>query len=243
MDNDTEELTSVPVPKPRRHNINGETNLNNKIAYENVSIDMINKNIRIKNENIQNNSKNKLQTNKLFLMSNASTTANANTNANANDVMCTPSTQILTNLNDLTNVPSKNQKNTSIHLDEVNKLSNIYNDDENENVNAKPVPAPRRSSNVKQFNCAPSTGAVNKQPTIDINDFIESPKMKVKSKSKSNKSSGSYSFVDDDCDSVKTDEFPSKMNLKQRLSNSSLDSSGSSNAEGNASKFHSASPG
>lgn len=231
------ERSPVPVPKPRRHNI--DANLNNKIAYENVSIDLINKNINIKDENInikdeniQNNAKNKLQTDKLFLMPNTSTTSNNNNNNNNAD---TSATQILTNLNDLANAPAKNQKNTAIHLDEVNKLSNIYNDDEN--VNAKPVPAPRRS-NSKQFNCTPSTGAINKQPTtIDINDFIESPK----AKKKQSKNSGSYSFMDDECDG---DESPKKYKLKKRLSNSSLSSShsGSSATEGSL-KFHSASPG
>lgn len=233
MDKSGEEQTPVPVPKPRpRHNNNTDANLNNKLAYENVSIDLINKNINIKDENIQNNSKNKLQTNKLFLMPNTSTTSNNND---------TSSTQILTNLNDLANAPPKNQKNTAIQLDEVNKLSNIYNDDEN--VNVKPVPAPRRpnaTSNVKQFNCAPSTGAINKKPTIDINDFIESPKAKAKH----SKSSGSYSFMDDDCDG-NSDDAPKKFSLKKRLSNSSLSSSqsGSSMNEGSGSKYHSASPG
>lgn len=233
--NANETQMSVPVPKPRRHNVNSDANLNNKISYENVSIDLINKQITINNENIQNNAKNKLQTNKLFLMSNASTTSNNN-----ND---TSSTQILTNLNDLANAPAKNQKNTPIQLDEVNKLSNIYNDDEN--VNVKPVPAPRRSNvmtDVKQFNCDPSTGAINKQPTtIDINDFIESPK--AKTKSKHNKSSGSYSFADDECDATSSDDFPRKFSLRKRLSNSSLSSTSSSTADGVGSKYSSASPG
>lgn len=233
--NANESQTSVPVPKPRRHNINSDANLNNKLAYENVSIDLINKKININDENIQNNAKNKLQTNKLFLLSNASTTSNNNE---------TSSTQILTNLNDLANAPAKNQmKNTSIQLDEVNKLSNIYNDDEN--VNVKPVAAPRRSNivtNVKQFNCDPSTGAINKQPTtIDINDFIESPK--AKTKSKHNKCSGSYSFADDECDATSSDDFHRKFSLKKRLSNSSLSSTSSSTADGVGSKYHSASPG
>lgn len=241
MDKCGENETPVPVPKPRRQNNNNNTdaNLNNKLAYENVSIDLINKNINIKDENIQNNSKNKLQTNKLFLMANASTTSNNNDT--------TSSTQILTNLNDLANAPTKNQKNAAIHqLDEVNKLSNIYNDDEN--VNVKPVPAPRRSnaiSAVKQFNCSPSTGAINKKPTtIDINDFIESPTAKTKTKAKYGKTSGSYSFMDDDCDG-NSDDPPKKIILNKRLSNSSLSSSqsGSSMNEGSSSKFTSASPG
>lgn len=220
--------TPVPVPKPRRHNNNTDTNLNNKIAYENVSIDLINKNINIKDENIQNNSKNKLQTNKMFLMINTTSMTSNNNESN--------NTQILTNLNDLANAPVKNQKNVS--LDEVNKLSNIYNDDEN--VNIKPVPAPRRSNantNSKQFNCAPSTGAINKIPTIDINDFIESPKATVKSKS--GKCSGSYSFGNDDFD----DDSPKKFSRKKRESISSLSSSHSSSSVTEGSKYHSPSPG
>lgn len=213
------------MPKPRRHNLNVDANLNNKISYENVSIDLINKNINIKEENIQNNAKNKLQTNKLFLMPTASTTADT-------------SAPILTNLNDLANAPTKHQKNTA-DLDEVNKLSNIYNDDANENV--KPVAAPRRASTAsctKQFNCAPSTGAISKQPTFDINDFIESPK----AKSKNGKQSGNYSFGKDECDN---DDFPRKFSLKKRLSDSSISSSTSGNSfqEGKASKHHSPSPG
>ena len=252
MESNVDDNAVVPVPKPRRHNINTNTNLNNKLAYENVSIDLINKNINIKEENIQNNSKNKLQTNKLFLMSNTTTTtttATTSTSNNTNETSSTSSgssssgsTQILTNLNDLANAPAKNQKNhASIQLDEINKLSNIYNDDEN--VNVKPVPAPRRSnapSNVKQFNCTPSTGAINKQSTsFDINDFLEYPKAKTKH---NNKSEGSYSFgADDECDASTNDSFVRKF----RLSNSSLSSSqsGSSTADASGSKYSSASPG
>lgn len=218
----------TPVPTPRRVDVN----LNNKIAYENISIELMNKNVNIKEENIQNNSKNKLQTNKLFLLPNTST------NSNNNDIS---STQILTNLNDLANAPNKNVKNVS--LDEGNKLSNIYNDDANVNVNVKPVPAPRRTNATsKQFNCAHSTGAINKKPTIDINDFMESPKEKLKSKN--GKSSGSFGFVDDDCD-ADSDDVPKKLSLKKRSSISSLSSShsGSSITEGNSSKYNSASPG
>lgn len=237
MDNNgINEIGPVPVPKPRRHTTNTDTNLNNnhKISYENVSIDLINKQININDENIQNNTKNnKLQTNKLFLMSNTSTASNNNDTST--------STQILTNLNDLTNASiSKHQKNMSIQLDDMNKLSNIYNDDEN--VNVKPVPAPRRpnhTDNTKQFNCSASTGAIKKQPTtIDINDFIESPK----STTKHSKNMGSYNFADDECDATSSDDFPRKFSLRKRLSNSSLSSSSSSTADLNGSKFHSPSP-
>lgn len=254
MESNVDDHVVGPVPKPRRHNLNTNTNLNNKLSYENVSIDLINKNINIKEENIQNNSKNKLQTNKLFLMPNTSTASSNNNNINettssASSSSSCGSTQILTNLNDLANAPTKNQNiRSTIQLDEINKLSNIYNDDEN--VNVKPVPAPRRSNtttNIKQFNCTASTGAISKQSTsFDINDFLESPK----AKSKHNKSSGSYSFAgaaaaaDDECDASINDGFVRKFSLTKRLSNSSLSSSqsGSSTADPSGSKYNSASP-
>lgn len=257
-------VVPVPVPKPRRHNVNTDTNLNNnKLAYENVSIDLINKNINIKEENMQNNAKNKLQTNKLFLIPNTSTAAASSTspsssNNNINETSSSSSssvsggsTQILTNLNDLANAPSKNQKNLStIQLDEINKLSNIYNDDEN--VNVKPVPAPRRAnaapSNVKQFNCTASTGAISKQSTsFDINDFLESPKAKSKHDKNKNKAQGSYSFAADvdGGDTTGSEDFVRKYSLKKHLSNSSLSSSqsGSSTADPSGLKYSSASPG
>lgn len=234
-----DEKSSVPIPKPRRHNINTDTNLNNKTSYENVSIDLINKNINIKDENLQNNAKNKLQTNKLFLMP----TTSANLNNNNNDAT---NPQILTNLNDLANASSnKNQKNISAHLDEVNKLSNIYNDDENANV--KPVPAPRRSSStikvdnvlLNKISCSPSTGAINKQRDTFLDDFIDDA---PKSKSKAGKSSGSYSFGQDDTDA--SESHGSKFVLRKTHSNSSLSSTqSSSTADGSPSKYHSASPG
>lgn len=241
MDNNNlNDKTSVPVPKPRRHNSNSDANLNNKTSYENVSIDLINKNINIKDENLQNNSKNnKLQTNKLFLM--PTTSANLDNDATSQS---SPH-QILTNLNDLANVSNKYQKNTSNHLDEVNKLSNIYNDDENANV--KPVTAPRRSSSstkvdnivTSKIDCSASTGAINKQPNKLYYDCIDdSPK----SNRKGSKSWGSYSFKQDDVDG---ESSVSKFGLKKTLSNSSLSSSRSetSTNDGTNQKYHSTSPG
>lgn len=240
MDNNNlNEKTSVPVPKPRRHNSNSDANLNNKTSYENVSIDLINKNINIKDENLQNNSKNnKLQTNKLFLMS--TTSANLD-----NDATSSSPHQILTNLNDLANASNKYQKNSSSHLDEVNKLSNIYNDDENANV--KPVPAPRRSSSAtkvdniisSKINCSPSTGAINKQPNKLYNDCIDDSPI---SNRKGSKCSGSSNFMHDDMDG---ESSSSKFGLKKTLSNSSLSSSRSeaSTNDGINHKYHSTSPG
>lgn len=237
----TEEL-SVPVPKPRRQNVNIETNLKNKTPYENVSIDLINKNVNIKDENLQNNAKNnKLQTNKLFLM--PTTSANLTTND------ATSPQQILTNLNDLANASNKYQKNIPAHLDEVNKLSNIYNDDENANV--KPVPAPRQSSATtklnksfsNQINCSPSTGAINKQSNkLSLDDFIDTS---PKAKTKVNKSSGSYNFMPDDTDANANESHTNKFALKKTISSSSLSSSPSESStnDGIHSKYHSASPG
>lgn len=226
--------TPAPVPKPRRSavNINTDANLNNKTAYENVSIDLINKNINIKDENLQNNTKNnKLQTNKRFLMPNVATSPTAET----------VNTQILTKLNDLTNVPNKNQKNSSINLDEVNKLNSIYSDDVNETV--RPVPAPRRSNaykvqNTKKMNQLPSTSSECENSKKIDDKFSESSS---KSNASHQKQTGSYSFVQDECDASSIDAAPAKYSVRRYSSSSSLDSSQSSlNAE---TKYQSTSPG
>lgn len=221
----------APVPKPRRNavNINTDANLNNKTAYENVSIDLINKNINIKDENLQINTKNnKLQTDKRFLISNAAT----------NPTVETVNTQILTKLNDLTNVPSKTQKNASINLDEVNKLNSIYSDDVNETV--RPVPAPRRSNackvqNTEKMNQLPSTSSECESSKKIDDKFRES------SSKSEQKQTGSYSFVQDECDTSSIDAAPAKYSVRRYSSSSSLDSShSSSNAE---TKYQSTSPG
>lgn len=240
---------AVPVPKPRRHVI-VEGDFNGRTSYENVSMDLINKNIDIKNENLQNNSKNKLQVNKTFILptppaaattSVIPTTLATSTNG-SNDVSMA---NVLTKLNDLQ--VNNNGRNCAINLDEVNKLSNIYNDDEN---NQKPVPAPRRSNThsaaklEKVFNektalnansCAASTGAISKTTNKNVNQNEE--------KSKKSNASGSYSLVSDDVDSI--DSSGGKFSLNKSLSSSSLAStqSGSSNTEGSGSKYHTTSPG
>lgn len=142
----TEESTTVPVPKPRRHVII-EQSPNAKTSYENVSIHLINKNINISDENLQNNTKSKLQNNKAFLTSGnvaAASTGNSTgittaTSAAANNESYR---KIITELNDLHSDKNRNV----IKLEEVNKLSNIYDEDEN---CKKPVPAPRRGATSK----------------------------------------------------------------------------------------------
>lgn len=148
MDENSGQVTeaAVPVPKPRRHVII-EQSTTAKTSYENVSIHLINKNINISDENLQNNTKNKLPNNKAFLASGnvtASSSSGAATVAttNAQNADDTSPRSIITELNDLHSDKNKNV----IKLEEVNKLSNIYDDDEN---CKKPVPAPRRSASTK----------------------------------------------------------------------------------------------
>lgn len=238
--NQNEEQTAVPVPKPRRSVANESLN-NSRTSYENVAIDLINKKINIKDENLQNNTKSKLETNKLFLMP---TTQNPIDDSTVNQI------------NDLQNASNNNiYRNLSIQLDEINKLSNIYNDDEN--VTAKPVPAPRRSNvsassskidnslhKSNKIGCSPLTGAINKQPMTKSNNSERDASPKKETIKNGSKNCGSYNLVSDECDSGSSDNIPAKFRLKKTLSNNSLNSSqsGSSNTDANSSKFHTSSP-
>lgn len=239
----------VPVPKPRRHILMGNE-FNGKTSYENVSIDLINKNIDIKNENLQNNSKNKIPLNKTFLMAaspssssspppspSAGTTGSTNSDAHPQNV--------LTELNDLHSASKDSNRNLASTLDEVNKLSNIYSDDEN--VKQKPVPAPRRSNasslerDSNLASASSSTGAISKISNKNLYPSLENEKK--------SKYSGSYSFVADETDSM-DGGAPPKYSLNKNamsMSNSSLAStqSGSSNTTESSpsAKYHTTSPG
>lgn len=229
MDEEAVKEASVPVPKPRRNCTANEANRVEKTSYENVSIDLINKNININEENLQNNSKDKLQSNKSFMKQVAETT-----HSTSNELDSIEANNVLAKLNDLH--VNNNDKINPIRLDEVNKLSNIYNDDENVK---KPVPAPRRSNaqcsnkvnnnaeSISSGGCSPSTGAIRKN-------------------SYKNKNSGSYNLVSDEGDISSGDGFAAgKYNLNKSLSSSSLASSQSSNsnAESGGAKYHTTSPG
>lgn len=237
----------VPVPKPRRHIALGNA-FNDKTKYENVSIDLINKNIDIKNENLQNNSKHKMPLNKTFILPSATSSSSpppapqpqsTSTSNATNEHMI----NVLTELNDLQSSSKDVNRNLASTLDEVNKLSNIYSDDEN--MKHKPVPAPRRSnaSSLERdanLGCASSsTGAISKLSNKNMYPCLEGEKK--------SKYSGSYSFVADETDSYEFDTPPKyTLNKNSSLSNSSLAStqSGSSNTEGSpSSKYHTTSPG
>lgn len=218
----------VPVPKPRRH-ILVDNEMNNKASYENVSIDLINKNFDIKNENLQNNSKTKLPLNKQFLIPSASGVAAPVDNLHM--------VNVLTEMNDLQS-SKDNNKNLTSTLDEVNNLNSIYNDDNTmDDIDRKPVPAPRRSASVKCDNrtVGPSTGAISKMKSA-------SNLSPTKERFDNSKCSGSYSLVGESSDSV--DSSNSKFNLRKTYSNSSLSSSQSSSSNvDNSARYHTTSPG
>lgn len=246
-------VSPVPVPKPRRHIILGNE-FNGKQSYENVSIDSINKNIDIKNENLQNNnSKNKIPLNKTFMIPSASSSSPApppplsptvGMSASTNSAMSDDHMiNVLTELNDLQSSSKDVNRNLASALDEVNKLSNIYSDDEN--VKHKPVPAPRRSNasslerDTNSASTSSSTGAISKISNKNLYPSLENVKK--------SKCSGSYSFVSDDTDSIDSAAPPKyTLNKSTSLSNSSLAStqSGSSNTESShGTKYHTTSPG
>lgn len=245
----------VPVPKPRRHIMLENEFSGSKTSYENVSIDLINKNIDIKNENLQNNSKNKIPLNKAFMLPSSPTaTPSSPPPLPLTAVPTTPSTSsaihdghmfnVLTKLNDLQSSSKDVNRNLASTLDEVNKLSNIYSDDEN--MKHKPVPAPRRSnaSSLERdtdlvASTSSSTGAISKISNKNVYPCLENMKK--------SKYSGSYSFVSDETDSAEFASPPKyTLNKHMSMSNSSLAStqSGSSNTESSpGSKYHTTSPG
>lgn len=246
--NASEEQSALPVPKPRRH-VSGDINLNNsQTSYENVAIDLINKKINIKDENLQNNAKSKLETNKLFLMPSTS---------NINEELAT-SVQKSVQMNDLQNISNNNYRNLSKQLDEINKLSNIYNDDENVTAKPVPVPAPRRSTASMPANkienslhagnkssCPSSTGAISKQSIVKNNNATRDLSPKKEKVKNGSKNTGSYSFVSDECDSGSSDNIPAKFTLKKTFSSSSIDSSqsgASNNDSSHGQKYQTSSP-
>lgn len=218
MEEDNTREALSPVPKPRRHLLL-DSELANKSSYENVSIDLINKTIDIKNENLQNNSKNKLPLNKTFLVP-------------------TPDAHminVLTEMNDLqTTIAKDTNKNATVQLDEVNNLSCIYNDTNIDEIQKKPVPAPRRShtntSNKVDKLPSPSTsGAVSRLE----NNSCDSIPYKGRS--------GSYSLVHNEA-SI-NENVNEKASLQKTPSNSSLASTHSGNSNTEGSKYQKTPPG
>lgn len=109
-----------PVPQPRRQAIPSEAS---KLAYENVTIDIINKNIDIKDDNLQSNAKmEKIQNNKAFL---------SPVIAQNEDYK-----NVITEMNNLNT--DKNKNIASKNISETTKINNLSG------LDSRPVPAPRR---------------------------------------------------------------------------------------------------
>lgn len=172
---------SPPVPQPRRHVIANDDPP--KSAYENVTIDLINKNIDINDDNLQSNRKSKIQHSKSFILPTASAiitsppvTSSTITNQPREDV-CKNTLSEMNNLN-----TDKNKNFPMKSIPETSKINNL-----NE-LTTRPIPAPRRvckvDSNVEQeiytnsgnenaelpsnvsVVVLPTTGAVSKMPNI-----------------------------------------------------------------------------
>lgn len=221
MEEESTNETFAPIARPRRHII-VDRELINKSSYENVSIDLINKNIDIKNENLQNNTKNKLPPNKTFLVSTQS--------VSSTDAL--HMINVLTEMNDLQSTSGKDtNKNLIVQLDEVNNLNSIYNDSNIEESQKKPVPVPRRSNantpNKMDLNSSPSTSGIIS---------------KVNNDEKTREScTGSYSFINDETDS--SELGTGKFSLRKTQSNSSLTSSQSGSSNNDGAKYYTSPPG
>lgn len=228
---DNNNTVPTPVPRPRRNNTNNNANSLTKGAYENVSIDLINKKVNINDENLQENANNvKLQADKLFLTPTTITTTNQSELVVAKETLSNK-------MNDLTNAPqSKLQKtNIPISLNEVNELNALNANDTIDAVH--PVPAPRRSNIAKIQNSDQSVNSMTSTPVGKAKTTNESktkkfldlrPKLKSKRKTKN---SGSYSFGgaagddddEDECDTSATNG-KTKFSMRRTSSHSSLSS-------------------
>lgn len=227
---DNHNTVPTPVPRPRRNNNNNNANSLTKGAYENVSIDLINKKVNINDENLQENANNvKLQADKLFLTPTTITTTNQPELVVAKET-------VSNKMNDLTSTPqSKLQKtNMSISLNEVNEL-NALNANDTIIDAVHPVPAPRRPNiakiqNIDQsMNTSTPVGKVKSTNESKTKKFLD---FKPKLKSKRKKNSASYSFGgggdgggndDDECDTSGANEKTS-FSMRRASSNSSLSS-------------------
>lgn len=183
----------TPVPRPRRQNT--AASHPPKSAYENVSIDLINKTVTINDENLQENANNvKLQTDKLFLTPATITGGGDKSALVAKKLVAT------NKMNDLASTPSsKLQKsNAPINsLREVNALNDLNVVDASADA-AQPTPAPRRANITKIQNRdqSPQTStplATKLKATNETRSrkFLD---LKPKFRSRRKKQSGSYSF-------------------------------------------------
>lgn len=182
----------TPVPRPRRQNT-AASHLP-KSAYENVSIDLINKTVTINDENLQENANNvKLQTDKLFLTPATITGGGDKSALVAKELVAT------SRMNDLASTASsKLQKsNVPIGLREVNALNDLNVVDAAADA-AQPTPAPRRANitKIQNLDQSPltSTPLATKLKTTNETRSRKFLDLKPKFRSRRKKQSGSYSF-------------------------------------------------
>ena len=224
-----------PVPQPRRL-VTPQTN-NNSTAYENVSIDLINKNIQINDDNLQCNERAKIQNNKTFLLPSPN---NANNDSYKN---------VITEVNNLNIGKSKNIEEKNI----------LHTDD------STPVPAPRKTStktpslqenaqqhctkddiNIpqKQFNNPPASGAIKKTQNTPPRKAPEIPAPTASPKF------AERNYKLRQSSETNTEEVLKSLNISHSKSNTSLNSSQSgisaSGSEGQSptnTKYVTSSPG
>lgn len=113
-----------PVPQPRRTVAASD---NPRTTYENVSIDLINKNINLNNDNLQQNRKQKIQNDKAFVPSENIPVASVLPTTTKTDQR-----NIITEVNNLN--LDRNRNASHKNFEDSHKLNNL------------PVPAPRRTA-------------------------------------------------------------------------------------------------
>lgn len=114
-----------PVPQPRRTVAASD---NHRTTYENVSIDLINKNINLNNDNLHHNQRQKIQNDKAF-----SPAENVPVVSVLPTITKTEHRNIITEVNNL-NIDRNRNASQKNNFEESHKLNNL------------PVPAPRRTA-------------------------------------------------------------------------------------------------
>lgn len=255
---------SKPIPQPRRTLAKIE---NPTKPYENVNIDLINKNIDVSDDNLQSNRKTKIQ-NKAFLLS---TTANSPTNSSSVISNTTPNTTATTTAHRSNRNPDE-YRNVMTEINNLNidknKNATQKNFEDSHKLNNLPVPAPRRTppsgaaltqaeqdeiyENNEEVQTPPtkssaSSGAISKTSNIVRKAPqipLPPPPTTTPERRKHPNMTASGVVVGDDTESM--DGIPMKQHLNKSVSNTSINSSNSSGYDlsgGSSPKYITSSPG
>lgn len=151
---DSNDNNMKPVPQPRRTKCNDDES-HNRTTYENVSINMMNKNININDDNLQTNRKVKIQNDKTFLLASSTTTTTPNrlinnSTAQSSSSADTASSSFTASSSSSISASNRLDRIEKNNLLDANKNVSVKNFEQSHKLNNLPVPAPRRADAQQQ---------------------------------------------------------------------------------------------